>query len=261
MKARMLHEWPTGDGRTAKARDLQERLASRVIRKGGSITPGLVAGVDISVRPDGTARAAVVVLTFPGMTPVETRTVEGNPGFPYVPGLLSFREAPLVLAACERLACTPDLIMVDGQGIAHPRRLGIASHLGLLLDVPTIGCAKSRLIGIHETPGQEAGSCADLVDGGELIGAVLRTKTGVKPVYVSIGHKIDLETAIARVLECCRGYRLPHPTRLAHLAAGGNLAAEKSGGKDHISGIPIETQRLASGAFPAGRDMTMATVR
>jgi deoxyribonuclease V len=151
------------------------------------------------------------------------QVVEDYPPFPYVPGLLSFREAPLILAACERLRATPDLIMVDGQGIAHPRRFGLAAHLGLLLDTPAIGCAKSRLCGVSDMPGASPPSSCDLVDYGEVIGAVVRTKTNSQPLYISIGHKIDLTTAITRVLACCRGYRLPEPTRLAHLAAGGNL--------------------------------------
>ncbi|HUT68422.1 MAG TPA: deoxyribonuclease V, partial [Dehalococcoidales bacterium] len=168
----------------------------------------------------------VVVLSYPEFELVETRIVTDRIEFPYVPGLLSFREAPLILAACEELTVTPDLLMVDGQGIAHPRRMGLASHLGLFLDIPTIGCAKSRLCGSHEEPGNEAGSYAELLDNGEVIGAAVRTRTGVKPVYVSIGHKVDLSTAIRRVLECCRGYRLPEPTRLAHQAAGGNLKTD-----------------------------------
>jgi deoxyribonuclease V len=143
-----------------------------------------------------------------------------------VPGLLSFREAPLILAAFEKLTATPDLVFVDGQGIAHPRRIGLASHLGLCLGLPTIGCAKSRLCGEHETPGFAAGSYAELRDNGEVIGAAVRTRAGVKPVYVSIGHMIDLPSAIRRVLDCCRGYRLPEPTRLAHMAAGGNLKVQ-----------------------------------
>lgn len=222
MRGAELHDWPSWGGSTAAARELQGQLASGVVRKGESTTPGLVAGVDISVRRDGTARAAVVILTFPDMCPVETRVAEGRPGFPYVPGLLSFREAPLILAACEGLTLVPDLILVDGQGIAHPRRLGIASHLGLLLDTPAIGCAKSRLIGEHEDPGWEAGNYAELTDEGEVIGAVVRTRTGIKPLFVSIGHRIDLTTAVERVLQCCRGYRLPEPTRMAHMAAGGH---------------------------------------
>ena len=143
--------------------------------------------------------------------------------FPYIPGLLSFREAPLILAACEQLDLIPDLVLVDGQGIAHPRRFGLASHLGLFLNIPTIGCAKSLLCGAHEIPDSEPGNYAEIIDKSEIIGAALRTKPGVKPVYVSIGHKIDLETAIRWVMNCCRGYRLPEPARLAHLAAGGNL--------------------------------------
>ncbi len=159
---------------------------------------------------------------------VETQVVSGELDFPYIPGLLSFREAPLTLAACERLTITPDLILVDGQGIAHPRRMGLASHLGLFLNTPTIGCAKSRLCGTHEVPDEKPGSYAEVVDRGEITGAALRTKFRVKPVYVSIGHKVDLQTAIYWVMNCCRGYRLPEPTRLAHLAAGGNLKPERA---------------------------------
>ena len=169
------------------------------------------------------AKGAVVVLRLPDLTPVESSVVEQRVSFPYVPGLLSFRETPLILAACERLTLTPDLFIADAQGIAHPRRLGLASHLGLILDVPTIGCAKSILCGSHGGLGEEAGSYVSLLDGGEVIGAALRTKQGAKPVYVSIGHKVDLEAAIYLVLACCRGYRLPEPIRLAHLAAGGEL--------------------------------------
>ena len=132
-----------------------------------------------------------------------------------------------MLATFEKIKIIPDLIMVDGQGIAHPRRMGIASHLGLILGIPTIGCAKSRLCGEHEMPGLEAGSYAELLDNGEVIGAVLRAKAGVKPLYISIGHMIDLPSAINWVTACCRGYRLPEPTRLAHQAAGGNLIMEK----------------------------------
>jgi deoxyribonuclease V len=160
---------------------------------------------------------------------VETRLAQGRLDFPYVPGLLSFREAPLTLAACQLVTIIPDLILVDGQGIAHPRRMGLASHLGLFLNIPTIGCAKSLLCGRHEMPGEDPGSYAEILDGGETIGVALRTKLGVKPIYVSIGHKIDLQTAIHWVLKCCRGSRLPEPTRLAHLAAGGSLNLKKNG--------------------------------
>jgi deoxyribonuclease V len=195
-----------------------------ISRVGQAVDIKLVAGVDISVnRFAKTGTAAVVVLRYPELEIVEISTVTERVEFPYVPGLLTFREAPLSLAAFEKLAVTPDLVIVDGQGIAHPRRIGLASHLGLCLGLPTIGCAKSRLTGEYEEPGNKAGSYAELTDSGEVIGAALRTRAGVKPVYVSIGHMIDLPSAIKRVLACCRGYRLPEPTRLAHMAAGGNL--------------------------------------
>ena len=173
------------------------------------------------------AKGAVVVLEYPELRVVETKVARGKLELPYIPGLLSFRESPLTLAACHELATTPDLILVDGQGIAHPRRLGLASHLGLFLNTPTIGCAKSILCGNHEVLGDEPGSYAEILDRGEIIGAALRTKLRVRPVYVSIGHKVDLNTAIYWVMNCCRGYRLPEPTRLAHLAAGGNLKPER----------------------------------
>ena len=219
-----LHSWQVN---IAEALDIQHKLSVQVSKTNEVTVPRFVAGVDISVKKaQGLATGAVVVLSYPELKLVEVEVVNGKPEFPYVPGLLSFRESPLTLAACERLTITPDLILVDGQGIAHPRRVGLASHLGLFLDIPTIGCAKSLLCGSHEIPGVEPGSYAEVVDRGEIIGAALRTKHGVRPIYVSIGHKVDLQTAIHWVLECCRGYRLPEPTRFAHLAAGGNLKSE-----------------------------------
>lgn len=216
-----MHSWQVSP---AEALDLQLRLASQVSRANQVTSPKFIAGVDISVdRVKGIATGAVVVLDYPGLKVVETQVVGGEVTFPYVPGLLSFREAPLTLAAFERLEITPDLVLFDGQGIAHPRRMGLASHLGLFLDTPTIGCAKSRLCGHHQTPDLAPGSYAELVDGDETIGVALRTKLGTKPIYVSIGHKVSLEAAIYWVMECCRGYRIPEPTRLAHLAAGGKL--------------------------------------
>jgi len=224
MKVERLHSWQVS---VAQALDIQRRLASQVSRNGEVATPHFIAGVDISAqKAQGMATGAVVVLNYPELRLVETKVVQAKLDFPYIPGLLSFRESPLTLAACERLSVTPDLILVDGQGIAHPRRLGLASHLGLLLNTPTIGCAKSLLCGVHEVPGVEPGSYAEIVDRGEVIGVALRTKLGVKPIYVSIGHKVDLQTAIYWAMKCCRGYRLPEPTRLAHLAAGGNLEQE-----------------------------------
>ncbi len=221
MKVRTLHSWQVSTG---QALDIQRELAAKVLKEGGIATPRFVAGLDISVpKAGGTATAAAVVIQYPDLELVEAKTAHGKLDFPYIPGLLSFRESPLTLAAGQELTVTPDLILVDGQGIAHPRRMGLASHLGLFFDMPTIGCAKSLLCGSHQEPGAELGSYAEIVDHGEIIGAALRTKLGVKPVYVSIGHKIDLQTAIYWVLNLCRGYRLPEPVRLAHLAAGGNL--------------------------------------
>ena len=225
MKVERLHNWQVS---LAEASDIQRRLVALVSRSSAVTAPCFIAGVDISVNKEqGMATGAVVVLSYPELRLVETEVVQGKLDFPYIPGFLSFREAPLILAACEKLTVTPDLIMVDGQGIAHPRRMGLASHLGLFLNTPTIGCAKSLLCGRHEVPGDKPGSYAEVIDRGETIGVALRTKLGVKPIYVSIGHRVDLQAAIYWVLECCRGYRLPEPTRLAHLAAGGNLEQKK----------------------------------
>ena len=216
-----LHSWQVS---TTQALEIQQRLATQVSKMNEVATPRFIAGVDISAgRGEGIATGAVVVLQYPKLSVVETKIAQGKLNFPYIPGLLSFRESPLTLAACEKLTIAPDLILVDGQGIAHPRRLGLASHLGLFLNTPTIGCAKSLLCGNHEAPKTEPGSYTEIADRGEVIGAVLQTKPRVKPVYVSIGHKVDLQTAIYWVMKCCHGYRLPEPTRLAHLAAGGNL--------------------------------------
>ena len=228
-----MHGWQVS---SAQALDIQRRLAAQVSRSSEVVTPRFIAGVDISAgNAQGVATGAVVVLQYPELRVVEAEVVSGELNFPYIPGLLSFRETPLILAACQKLTITPDLILVDGQGIAHPRRMGLASHLGLFLNSPTIGCAKSVLCGTHEMPAIEPGSYAEVVDRDETIGVALRTKLGVKPVYVSIGHKIDLQTAIHWVLKCCRGYRLPEPTRLAHLAAGGNLVP-KAGYQEKLFG-------------------------
>ena len=194
-----------------EAAELQLRLRGRVIRA-GSVRPRLVAGVDVSVKGD-VARAAVVILR--DLEPVEEVAVERRVGFPYVPGLLSFRELPPLLAAWKRVKTVPDVLIVDGQGYAHPRRFGLACHLGVLLDLPAIGCAKSRLIGEHEDPPPGRGAWTPLVDGGEVIGAALRTRHGRNVVYVSIGHRVTLAAAIRVVLACAPRYRLPEPQRLA----------------------------------------------
>jgi deoxyribonuclease V len=204
-----------------QVQELQIELAKQISRVNGLFHPHFIAGSDISA-PDsrGIARAVVVVLEYPKLKIVETQIVEDKLTFPYVPGLLSFRELPLIVSAFEKLSTKPDLLLVDGQGIAHPRRLGIASHLGLFLDIPTIGCAKSRLCGTHKPlTSNRLGSHTQLIEKDELIGVVLRTKPKTKPLYISIGHKIDLPTSIYWVKKCLKGYRLPEPSRLAHLTA------------------------------------------
>jgi len=225
MKVCQLHSWQIS---TAEAMQIQRDLAVQVSHEYKLSDPHFIAGADISVSRDGaTARAAVVILEYPELKIIEVATSEAKLNFPYVPGLLSFREAPLVLDACQKLSINPDLLLIDGQGIAHPRRLGLASHLGLFLDKPTIGCAKSRLCGWHEPLSAEAGAYTELIDNNEVIGAIVRTKDRVKPVYVSVGHAIDLPMAIYWTKECCRGYRLPEPSRLAHIAAGRQSTAGK----------------------------------
>ncbi len=164
------------------------------------------------------------MVEFPGLEVAEVEVAEVVTDFPYIPGLLSFREIPVLVETLARLSLAPDLLVVDGQGRAHPRRIGIASHVGLLYDMPTIGCAKSILVGTHEELGQEAGVHAALVDRDEVVGAAVRTRDSTKPVYVSIGHKVDLQSAVEWVLACTKGYRLPEPTRLAHQAAAGRIA-------------------------------------
>jgi deoxyribonuclease V len=218
-----LHSW---DLTPKEAITVQRKLAARVVTKGRPARVQRVAGVDCSVdRIEKRATGAVVVLSYPELKVVECAAVEAPLTFPYVPGLLSFREVPVLREAFRRIAGPIDLLLVDGQGYAHPRRFGLACHLGLLLGVPAIGVGKSRLIGEHAAPAVAAGSRADLVDNGEVVGSVLRTRDGVKPLFVSVGHRISLAHAEAWVLRCCRGYRLPEPARLAHLAAAGRLPA------------------------------------
>jgi deoxyribonuclease V len=224
MRARPLHGW---DLSPAEAIALQQRLRDRVARSGRIGTVRHVAGVDVGFEDDGRiTRAAVAVLDYPGLALVEQAVVRMPTRFPYVPGLLSFREAPAALAAFERLRIAPDLILYDGQGIAHPRRFGIASHIGLLLDCPSIGVAKTRLVGTHRAPANRRGAWVPLRDAAadgriETIGAVLRTRAGVKPLYVSIGHRLSLESAVRWTMACVTRYRLPETTRWAHRLASG----------------------------------------
>ncbi len=224
MKARPFHEW---DLSPADAREVQRHLAPMVSRTNHvSEHPRYVAGVDISsVDHHGEAMGAVVVLTYPQLEVAEVQTAVARPLMPYVPGLLSFRESPVLIMAMDKLSLTPDIIMVDGHGLAHPRRFGIACHLGLVFDVPAIGCGKSILRGRHGPLGIEAGSTAELVDKEEVVGAALRTQAGKTPIYPTIGHKVDLPAAIRWVMACTTKYRMPEPTRLAHLAASGRPVA------------------------------------
>lgn len=222
MKIRQRHRW---DLTPKEAMALQSQLAKEVISRDDFGPIARVAGVDVGFEDNGaTTRAAIAVLAFPSLR-LETSAIARLPTrFPYVPGLLSFREVPAVLAAIEQQDSLPDLLLCDGQGIAHPRRLGIASHLGLLLDIPSIGVAKTRLIGQHDEVPNERGAWVPLRDGKETIGAVLRTRQGVKPLFVSPGHRIGLESAVAWVMACLTRYRLPETTRWAH-----RLASEKPG--------------------------------
>ncbi len=202
---------------------IQRRLAPRVIRENAFGEVRRVAGVDAGFPAPDVTRAAIAVLSYPDLELLDVAVVEQPTRFPYVPGLLSFREAPAILEAFAKLRLKPDLLIVDGQGIAHQRRLGIASHLGLWLDIPTIGSAKSLLVGRHGPLGDERGATAPILDRGEVVGAAVRTRPGVKPLYVSIGHRVDLPTAVRLVLSCATRYRLPEPQRQAHNAAGGRL--------------------------------------
>jgi deoxyribonuclease V len=215
MKTRSLHNW---DLSYAEARTLQTNLANRVkfvtFRLKESLT---VAGLDCAFSNNGKkVIAAIVVMQLPDFEVVETANATAELTFPYIPGLLSFREAPACIAAAQKLKTEPDLIIVDGQGIAHPRRFGIAAHLGLIFNRPTIGCAKSRLIGEYKMLGENKGVYTFLTDKNEIIGAVVRTRRNVKPVYISVGNKCMLKDAIDLTLRCTTKYRLPEPTRLAH---------------------------------------------
>jgi deoxyribonuclease V len=203
----------------AEAVALQRKLAARVLRADRLGRVRLVCGVDVHYA-DGTACAAAVLFRLPGLEPAGEAVVRKRVSFPYIPGLLSFREIPAALAALEALPAAPDLILCDGQGIAHPRRLGLASHLGLLARKPSIGVAKTRLVGEHRAPAVRRGARAPLVHRGERVGAVLRTRAGVKPVYVSIGHRVSLATALRYVMACTTRYRIPEPLRRAHRLAG-----------------------------------------
>lgn len=216
----VLHRWNLNPKTAVR---VQRELSRQVALSWDGRDVRSVAGIDVSVK-NGRARAAIVVLGFPNLEPIEGVTAEADALFPYVPGLLTFREGAVILSAWEKLTLRPDLLLFDGQGIAHPRGFGLAAHMGLWLDRPSIGVAKSRLYGLYEPPGPDKGDVANLLDERDrdrVVGAVLRTRTRVKPVYVSPGHRIDVATAVRFTLACCTRYRLPETTRWAHRIAGG----------------------------------------
>ncbi len=213
MKIALSHPWVKT---VAEAKVIQEQLKNQVITQDCLGKINYVAGVDVGFKNNfQITQAAVAVLSFPQLELVEHAIAQIPTTFPYVPGYLSFREIPAIIPALEKLEITPDLILCDGQGLAHPRRFGLACHLGVLLDLPTIGVAKSLLVGKHELVPTEKGSWTALIDGKETIGIVLRSRTNVKPIYISIGHKINLETAVNYVMKCLTKYRLPETTRWA----------------------------------------------
>lgn len=203
----------------AEARALQDVWRRRVSVRPLRRAPRTVAGIDAAVG-SGNVAVAVSVFTFPGLELVEEATVLAPLDFPYVPGLLGFREVPAMLEALGKLARAPDVLLVDGHGLAHPRRFGSACHLGVESGLPTVGCGKSRLCGEHREPGPRRGARARLVHEGEVLGSVVRTRDGVRPLYVSPGHRVDLEGAVRLVLACARRYRLPEPIRRADRLAG-----------------------------------------
>ena len=240
MKLRNLHRW---DVTAQEAVVIQRDFASQVSFESAVSEPvRYVAGIDLSPPDDaGKVKGAVVVRSYPELEVEEVRVAEGIPGFPYIPGLLSFRESPVLMSALEKLELTPDILLVDGHGLAHPRRFGIACHIGLLADTTTIGCAKSILRGRHGPLGREVGSQAELVDRGEVVGIALRTRVDVTPIYVTVGHKVDLPSAVHWALACCKGLRLPEPTRLAHQAAAGRLPEGRAVSKEPV---PVEQSSL-----------------
>lgn len=218
MYVHTLHTW---DVSPQDAIALQRDLAAQLVADTPLDIAGirLVAGVDVSVKDD-ISKAAVVVLTYPALEVVEAVTASQPTPFPYVPGLLTFREGPVLVAAFAKLQHEPDVFLFDGMGRIHPRRMGIAAHMGLWLGRPTVGVGKTHFIGTYAAPGTPKGSYSPITDKGEVIGNVLRTRANVKPVYVSVGHLADLPTATALALACAPKYRLPHPIRMAHNTAG-----------------------------------------
>lgn len=210
------HRW---DLSPYEAQQLQKELQARVVEEDSNPSIATVAGIELAhSRFQETLVVAVSVLSYPDLRLLEQTTVEYRASFPYIPGLLSFREVPAIITALERLSALPDVLLVDGPGVAHPHRLGVASHLGILLDHPTIGCSRSVLVGSYVEPEVTAGSQSALVWQGEIIGTVYRSKNRVAPLFISVGHRTSRTAAQTFVAACCHGYRLPEPTRHAHAA-------------------------------------------
>lgn len=228
MRYLKLHSWNVNYKEAVK---IQERLRQKIILKSSfkNLKGKLIAGADVSYdKGNDKFYAGVVVFELFTMQKIEEVTASGRVNFPYIPGLLSFRESPVLLKAFSKVKEEPDIVILDAQGIAHPRGIGLASHIGLLLNIPSIGCAKTRLIGAYNDVGEEVGCHSQLTVEGKTVGVVLRTRKNVKPVFISPGHKIDLATSINLVLKSCRGYKLPEPTRQAH-----NLVNKKR--KEHLN--------------------------
>ncbi len=213
MKPTSKHQWDLSE---AGAKELQENLSPKIIKIDQLPTVKFIAGTDVSYKKDtDKIIAAIVILNAENLELVESVTVEDTVSFPYIPGLFSFREIPPLIKAFEKLKTSPDLVVCDGQGYAHPRRFGLACHLGLLMDIPSIGCAKNMMIGKYKEPDITRGSFCEIIDNEETIGRILRTQNNVKPIYISIGHKISLKTATEWILKLSPEYRLPETTRLA----------------------------------------------
>lgn len=231
MEYNNIHSWEISP---MEARELQLELKGMVREKPFRGPPKLVAGADVAYSRAGNLVFAVAVVMDPAdYSIVEEAMAVREGSFPYIPGLLSFREGPAVIEAFSRLETRPDLVFFDGQGVAHPRRLGLAAHMGLFLDIPSIGAAKSRLTGSFEEPPQKRGGQSPLMDRGEVIGAVVRTRSRVRPLFISVGHLIDLPSAVEQTLDACRRYRLPEPTRAAHNLVTRLKAEILGGGTEH----------------------------
>lgn len=219
MKIYEVHGW---DVTPKEAMDIQERLRKQIVLENAPEVESInkIGAADVSYdKKTNLVYATVVIFSFPDLRVLEEKDAIRPATFPYIPGLLVFREGPALIEAFQKIATNPDVIIFDGQGIAHPRGIGIATHMGILLDEPSIGCAKTVLVGDYAEPEETAGSQSPLIKEGVELGVALRTKNRVEPVFVSIGHKIDLKTAIKIVLECTRGYRLPEPVRQAHIVS------------------------------------------